>query len=59
MTDAQWNDGMALKFPEQAGIARFGAPEEVADVLSYPVSPAAKWMTRSTVRMDGGKVKGV
>ena len=34
------------KFPEEAGICRFGKPEEIADLLSYLVSPAAKWMHR-------------
>src|SRR5271155_255444 len=29
------------KFPEQAGITRFGRPEEIADLMSYLVSPAA------------------
>jgi 3-oxoacyl-[acyl-carrier protein] reductase len=47
------------KFPEQAGITRFGKPEEIADLLSYLVSPAAKWMTGASVRMDGGEIKGI
>jgi 3-oxoacyl-[acyl-carrier protein] reductase len=47
------------KFPEQAGITRLGKPEEIADLMSYLVSPAAKWMTGAAVRMDGGEVKGV
>jgi 3-oxoacyl-[acyl-carrier protein] reductase len=47
------------KFPEQAGIARFGKPEEIADLISYLVSPAAKWMTGSAVRMDGGEIKTI
>jgi 3-oxoacyl-[acyl-carrier protein] reductase len=47
------------KFPEEAGITRFGKPEEIADLLSYLVSPAAKWMTGASVRMDGGEIKGV
>jgi len=47
------------KFPEEAGIRRFGTPEEIADLLSYLVSPAAKWMTGTSVRMDGGEIKGV
>ncbi len=46
------------KFPEEAGIARFGQPEEIADLLAYMVSPAAKWMTGASVRMDGGEIKG-
>lgn len=47
------------RFPEQAGITRFGKPEEVADLLAYLVSPGAKWMTGSAVRMDGGEIKGI
>jgi 3-oxoacyl-[acyl-carrier protein] reductase len=47
------------KFPEQAGITRFGKPEEVADLMSYLVSPAARWMTGASVRMDGGEIKGI
>src|SRR5580700_8701581 len=47
------------KFPEEAGISRYGQPEEIADLLAFMVSPAAKWMTGTAVRMDGGEVKGV
>ena len=47
------------KFPEEAGISRFGKPEEIADLMAYLVSPSAKWMTGSCVRMDGGEVKGI
>jgi 3-oxoacyl-[acyl-carrier protein] reductase len=47
------------KFPERAGITRFGKPEEIADLMSYLVSPAANWMTGASVRMDGGEIKGI
>ena len=47
------------KFPEEVGIARFGKPEEIADLMAFLVSPAAKWMTGSCVRMDGGEIKGI
>lgn len=47
------------KFPEQAGITRFGEPEEIADLMSFLVSPAAKWMTGASIRMDGGEIKGI
>jgi 3-oxoacyl-[acyl-carrier protein] reductase len=47
------------KFPEEVGISRFGKPEEIADLMAYLVSPAAKWMTGSCVRMDGGETKGI
>ncbi len=52
-------EGAIKKFPEQAGITRFGKPEEIADLMSYLVSPAAKWMTGASVRMDGGEIKGI
>jgi 3-oxoacyl-[acyl-carrier protein] reductase len=47
------------KFPEEVDIARFGKPEEIADLMAYLVSPAAKWMTGACVRMDGGEIKGI
>jgi 3-oxoacyl-[acyl-carrier protein] reductase len=47
------------KFPEEVGISRFGKPEEIAELMAFLVSPAAKWMTGTSVRMDGGEIKGV
>ncbi len=47
------------RFPQQAGITRFGKPQEIADLMAYLVSPAAKWMTGAALRMDGGEIKGV
>jgi 3-oxoacyl-[acyl-carrier protein] reductase len=47
------------KFPEEASISRYGQPEEIADLMAYLVSPAAKWMTGSSLRIDGGEIKGV
>ena len=47
------------KFPEEVGIRRFGEPEEIADLMAFLVSPAAKWMTGACVRMDGGEIKGI
>ena len=47
------------EFPKQAGIARFGKPEEVAELMAYLVSPAAKWMTGAALRIDGGEIKGI
>jgi 3-oxoacyl-[acyl-carrier protein] reductase len=45
------------KFLIAAGIARYGEPEEVADLIAFAVSPAARWMTGSTLRFDGGEIK--
>ena len=47
------------KFPEEAGIARYGEPEEIAELMAFLVSPGARWMTGSVLRMDGGEVKSV
>jgi len=48
-----------VNFPKEAGIARYGEPEEIAELMAFLVSPAARWMTGSTLRMDGGEVKSV
>jgi 3-oxoacyl-[acyl-carrier protein] reductase len=47
------------QFPEKVGISRYGEPEEIADLLAFMVSPAAKWMTGTSVRIDGGEIKGI
>jgi 3-oxoacyl-[acyl-carrier protein] reductase len=47
------------KFPAEAGISRYGSPEEVAELMAFLVSPAAKWLTGSSVRIDGGEIKGI
>ena len=47
------------RFPLEAGIARYGTPEEIAELMAFIVSPAAHWMTGSTLRMDGGEVKSI
>ncbi|MGY4474283.1 SDR family oxidoreductase [Bradyrhizobium sp. USDA 3364] len=43
----------------QAGITRFGAPEEIADLAACAVSPPARWMTGTVLRMDGGEIRTV
>ena len=43
----------------QAGIGRFGEAHEIADLIAFAVSPAARWMTGTVLRMDGGEVKSV
>jgi 3-oxoacyl-[acyl-carrier protein] reductase len=46
-------------FPKEAGIARYREPEEIAELMAFLVSPGARWMTGSTLRMDGGEVKSI
>jgi 3-oxoacyl-[acyl-carrier protein] reductase len=52
-------DAAIAAFPARVGTARLGSPEEIADLMAYLVSPAAKWMTGAAVRIDGGEIKGV
>ncbi|MFP4893130.1 SDR family oxidoreductase [Paraburkholderia sp. EG304] len=40
-----------------AGISRYGTAEEIAELMAFVISPAARWMTGSTLCMDGGEVK--
>ena len=47
------------RFPVEAGITRYGTPEEIAELMSYIISPGARWMTGTTLRMDGGEVKSI
>jgi 3-oxoacyl-[acyl-carrier protein] reductase len=47
------------KFPTDVGISRYGRPEEIADLTAFLVSPAAKWLTGTSVRIDGGEIKGI
>ncbi len=49
----------AAKFLAEAGISRYGEPEDVAELVAFLVSPAARWMTGNALRIDGGEVKGI
>jgi len=46
-------------FAKESGITRFGKPEEIAALVAFAVSPEARWMTGSSLRMDGGEIKAV
>jgi 3-oxoacyl-[acyl-carrier protein] reductase len=47
------------QYLRQAGITRFGEPGEIAGLMAFVVSPAARWLTGTVLRMDGGEVKSV
>ncbi len=60
LTEAYMN-----QFPERAAAAmqhtalgRIGTPEEIADVVLFLASPAARFMTGQTVGVDGGWTAG-
>lgn len=52
-------DQATANFPKEAGIGRYGEPEEIAELMAFLVSSGARWMTGSTLRMDGGEVKSI
>jgi 3-oxoacyl-[acyl-carrier protein] reductase len=47
------------RFPRDVGITRYGDPQDIAELLAFLVSPAARWMTGASLRMDGGEVKSI
>lgn len=44
-------------FLKQAGVSRFGEPEEIAELFAFVVSPKARYITGTVLRMDSGEVK--
>jgi 3-oxoacyl-[acyl-carrier protein] reductase len=43
----------------RSGIGRYGEPQDVAELMAFLVSPAARWMTGEQLRIDGGEVKSI
>jgi len=46
-------------FPKEVGISRYGEAGDIAELMAFLVSPGARWMTGSSIRMDGGEVKSI
>jgi 3-oxoacyl-[acyl-carrier protein] reductase len=47
------------RFLQDSGIARYGEPEEIAELMAFLVSPPARWLTGAQLRMDGGEVTSI
>jgi hypothetical protein len=63
MHDMSVEDATA-KFPRDPGIASYGRPNEVADlmgllVMGLLVAPGSRWLNRSSIRMDVGWLKSI
>ncbi|CAN5332970.1 3-oxoacyl-[acyl-carrier-protein] reductase [soil metagenome] len=54
----QLKDAMQT-YAREAGISRFGEPEDIAALIAFALSPPARWMTGSSLRMDGGETRSL
>ncbi len=45
--------------PMKAGIGRYGEPQDIADLVVFPVAPAARWIMGIQLRIDGSEMKSV
>jgi 3-oxoacyl-[acyl-carrier protein] reductase len=43
----------------KSGIGRYGEPQDIAELMAFLVSPAARWMTGTQLRIDGGEVRSI
>jgi 3-oxoacyl-[acyl-carrier protein] reductase len=48
-------DGIAAFVARELPFGRFGAPEEVADVVAFVCSPRARWVHGACIAVDGGQ----
>lgn len=46
-------------FLREAGLRRYGTPEDIAEAYAWLLSPAASWVNGSSFRIDGGEIKTV
>jgi NAD(P)-dependent dehydrogenase (short-subunit alcohol dehydrogenase family) len=51
--------GFRQMIPQRVPLGRFGTAEEVADVAAFLASPAARYITGTTIDVDGGMLHSV
>ena len=51
---AEIDPGIPQQLLDMTPLARFGHPEDIADVIAFLVGEEARWLTRQNVAVDGG-----
>lgn len=46
-------------YAQESGIASYGRQEGIAELVAFLLSPGARWMTGSPLRMDGGGTRSI
>jgi len=52
-------DEATRRFASEAGIARYGEPEDVANAIAFLFAPESHWLTGTALRVDGGETKAI
>lgn len=52
-------DAAISAFEKEAGLNRYGRPEDIAEAFAWLLSPVSSWVNGSNFRIDGGEIKSV